>query len=175
MKCLTNTESEEFARSMGISLDRNVPTLIADAPPSSARVKIPLSSRGQAIVANRIFDASEESDGWLLWARSWGIWPTEEYREIWNAVRERYGEERFLIDAPGHHLDNTERDLARGLFRLTILFGWDALLITVPASFVTFVCHDELLFLYASDRVALDRLVADIEVSRKRWNDSAEF
>jgi hypothetical protein len=175
MRCLTDEESADLARRLGISFDRNRPTLIAGAPPRSARVKMPSSSRGQAIVANRIFDASGESREWLLWARSWGIWPTEEYREIWNAVRERYGEERFLIEAPGHYFDHTERDLARGLFRLTLLFGWDALLIASPASLVTFVCHDELLFLYAPDRAILDALVTDIAASRERWNDGGVF
>jgi hypothetical protein len=171
MKCLTNSESEELARSLGISFDRNEPTLIGGAPPFSATVKIPFSARGQAVVANWIFDASGDSREWLLWARSWGIWPTEEYREIWNAVRERYGEERFLMESPGHRLDHTERDLARGLFRLTLLFGWDALLIAAPASLVTFVSHDEFLDLYSHDRAALDGLVNDIEAAREKWNN----
>jgi hypothetical protein len=162
MRILTTEECEDFAHRSGVSLSGNNVSLIAGRTPASATVKIPSPSRHQAIVANRIFGLCDESRQWLIWILEWGVWSTEEYPEIWMQLRARHGDERLLYKAPGQLLSAAEGELARGLFRLAILFGWDALLIPDPPTVVAFVSHDECIDLYSTDAAMLNALVVDL-------------
>lgn len=163
MRILTSQESNDVVRRSGVSVADGVVSLIAGGKPSTATVALPSSSGRQAFVADRIFEECVEAQQWLIWILAWGIWPTEEYPEIWMELRARYGDERPLLEAPGHLLGAAERDLARGLFRLAILFGWDALLVPDPATVVASISHDELIFLYSADGRILETLRHDLE------------
>lgn len=167
MRILTSGESDDIARSAGVFVTGGVVSLIAGQKPSAATVATPSLSGRQAFVANRIFETCFESRQWLIWILAWGIWPTEEYPEIWKELRARHGDERPLLEAPGHLLSADERGLARGLFRLAILFGWDALLVPDPATVVASTSHDELIFLYSADGQTLETLCEDLEVAKK--------
>jgi hypothetical protein len=105
-----------------------------------------------------LFSAIEDSSQWLLWLRDWGIFASEEYPDVWRAIRERYGETRSIIEAPGHLFARDEIGLVRGMSRLVMLFGWDTVLICEPISSVLLISisHDEIVWMVAEARTVTE-------------------
>ena len=164
MRCITTAECEEKVQGLNLKIEGEFVRLINGRVPVSREFKIPDSTRRQALAINEVFRAfPDDTREWLLWALEWDIWPSEEYPELWDEIREHHGEHRWLINAPGHLFAQNEKGLARGMMRLAMLFGWTAFLIPVPASFVVFIDDDELMSLDAPDASSISALAARVD------------
>jgi hypothetical protein len=152
MRCITTAECEQKARSLNLRIEGKLLKDINGRVPTAFDLRIPDSTRRQALAINELFRAfPADTSEWLLWALEWGIWPNEEYPQLWDEIREHHGEHRWLIDARGHLFAQNEKGLARGMLRLAMLFGWTAFLIPTPASFVVYIDHDEVMSIQADD------------------------
>lgn len=159
MRCLTRPDCERLAGDLGIDiLDGGGVRFHHERDFASAQLAIPSSASAQALLTNTIFDAFGEDEQCLIWLQSWGVFSAEEYPEVWQAIRERYQEWRGLREAPGHCFSRDEWALARGMARLSLLFAWDAFLVTRPVRFIAFMSHDGVMFFYANDRNVLQDL-----------------
>jgi hypothetical protein len=84
----------------------------------------------------------------LLWISEWGVWPSSENWHLYYRLRQSYGDQRLVQEAPGHlFLDYEEADLVSFL-ELGILNGWDMHLLPVlnyggSDTARAFVSHDE--------------------------------
>ena len=137
MKCISAAECEQRVQNLDLTIEVQVLRFVNGRVPASRALKIPDSARRQALGVNTLFRAfPDDTNGWLLWVLEWGVWPDEEYPELWYEIREHHGERRPIIEAPGHLFAQEEQGLARGMTRLAMLFGWTAFLIPDPASFV---------------------------------------
>ena len=164
MRCITTAECEEKVQGLNLKIEGEFVRLINGRVPVSREFQIPDSTRRQALAINEVFRAfPDDTREWLLWALEWDIWPSEEYPELWDEIREHHGEHRWLINAPGHLFAQNEKGLARGMMRLAMLFGWTAFLIPVPASFVVFIDDDELMSLDAPDASSISALAARVD------------
>ena len=61
----------------------------------------------------------------LLWMTGWSAWPTEEHIPLFKTLRRALGEERELIEIPGHLIDPSETEHGLSLLVVACLFLWD--------------------------------------------------
>jgi hypothetical protein len=164
MKCITDAECEQKVQGLHLRIEGQLLRRIKGRAPATLDLKIPDSTRRQALAINEVFRAfPDDTSEWLIWALEWDVWPSEEYRELWDEIREHHGEHRWLINAPGHLFAQNEKGLARAMMRLAMLFGWTAYLIPNPAFFVVFIDDDELMSIQAKDMPSISGLAAKID------------
>ena len=79
----------------------------------------------------------------LLWITEWGIWPSSENWHLYYKLRQTYGDNRLLPDAPGHlFLEHEAEDLASFL-QLSMLNGWGGYVLTEANYVNAAFSHDE--------------------------------
>jgi hypothetical protein len=87
--------------------------------------------------------------GCLLWVTDWGVW--DENLHLYYRLRQSYGDQRLLHEAPGHYfLQHEGPDLASFL-EVAILCGWDVHLLPSAGYSRAFVSHDEFVEFAADD------------------------
>jgi hypothetical protein len=79
----------------------------------------------------------------LLFITEWGIWPSSENWHLYYKLRQTYGDNRLLHEAPGHlFLEHEAEDLASFL-QLSMLNGWGGYILTEANYVNAFFSHDE--------------------------------
>ena len=85
----------------------------------------------------------------LLFVTEWGIWPSTENWHLYYKLRQTYGDNRLLADAPGHlFLEYEVEDLASFL-QLSMLNGWGGYVLTEANYVNAFFSHDEYIDFFA--------------------------
>jgi hypothetical protein len=85
----------------------------------------------------------------LLWVTEWGVWPSSENWHLYYKLRQTYGDNRLLQDAPGHlFLEHEAEDLASFL-QLSMLNGWGGYVLTEADYVNAFFSHDEYVDFFA--------------------------
>jgi len=96
----------------------------------------------------------------LIWIADWAVWPSSQHMPLFTRFREAFGEDRPLIEAPGHLINKEQADDATSILAVALLFVWDCHVFTATRGPVFFCSHDEVCsFLVPSD--ADIRLVSD--------------
>ncbi len=162
MKCLSAAESLALMSTLGFEPAGQAIVTSRSDRPTWAEWRITDSAARQSLMVNAAFDLLPRNASCLLWLREWGVWPSSEFPALWYEIRERNLERRSLEEAPGHLFSVDERELARGMARLAVLFGWDALITSIPSPFVISTLHDELFWLLGADTAALEELTATL-------------
>jgi hypothetical protein len=79
----------------------------------------------------------------LLFVTEWGIWPSSENWHLCYKLRQSYGDNRSLHEAPGHlFLEHESEDLASFL-QISILKGWGGYVLSEADYVNAFFSHDE--------------------------------
>ncbi len=96
----------------------------------------------QAICTELAFWVGEYNEC-MVWIKDWPFYKPEEMAIV-QAMRRGWGEQKNLIDSPGHVFRRKGPE-ASGLFMLTMLFGWDAVFAPVASEVaVTTYAHEGL-------------------------------
>jgi hypothetical protein len=61
----------------------------------------------------------------LLWLDNWGVWPSSQHLPLFSRFREALGEQRPLIESPGHLITGNEYEDAVSIIAVSLLFFWD--------------------------------------------------
>lgn len=91
-------------------------------------------------------DAAPATDR-LLWITEWGVWPTGEHMPLFTRWRAGFGENRMLIDAGGHLIEQGDDDDGLSVLIMAGLFLWDCWMYTEQGVIVA-LSHDEYGFVY---------------------------
>ena len=96
----------------------------------------------------------------LLWITEWGIWPSSENWHLYYRLRQSYGDQQLLPEAPGHlFLDYERADLASFL-QIAVTNGWGGYIIAGSADpWYAFFSHDEYIEFHADE----DAHLADVK------------
>jgi len=87
----------------------------------------------------------------LLFIIEWGVWPSSENWHLYYKMRQTYGDNRLLHDAPGHlFLEHEGEDLASFL-QLSMLNGWGGYVLTEANYVNAFFSHDEYIEFFAEN------------------------
>lgn len=160
MQFLTSIESEKWCLRNGFSVseDHKEPDLSLDY--FRAR-KFPIpNDAGKRIALCRMLIQSvwSQEPQCLLWTTQWSIWPSGEHLPIMQSARRSYGEDRPLIDAPGHVFHAGEFDSALTFFALSCLFLWDVSLLVAGGTTALDISHDEYGVLFTKQPSKIDEM-----------------
>jgi len=80
----------------------------------------------------------------LLWITEWGIWPSSENWHLYYKLRQSYGDQRLLHEAPGHLFQNFETDDLASFLQVAATNGWGGYILPAsPYPPKAFFSHDE--------------------------------
>jgi hypothetical protein len=92
----------------------------------------------------------------LLFLTEWDIWTNSENWHLYYKLRQSYGDNRLLDDAPGHlFLPHEAEDLASFL-QLSMLNGWGGYVLTGANYVNAFFSHDEFIDFFAENSESLN-------------------
>jgi hypothetical protein len=80
----------------------------------------------------------------LLWIGDWAVWPFSQHMPLFERLRQAFGEERPLNEAPGHLLTPDEAEDSVSIIAVALLFIWDCHILTSSGQDAAFVSHDEI-------------------------------
>src|SRR5579871_2633032 len=96
MRFCTEQECEDWLRAR----DRLKPDALWGA--HKERVRYPPEHYRIFFVAHWIATSLTYRKPALLWITEWGIWPSSENHHLYYRLRQSYGDNRLLQEAPGH-------------------------------------------------------------------------
>jgi hypothetical protein len=150
MQCLTPPESADWLRAHcieGLSEDAS-PCVFGDY---EVFAEAPRDARAQQRFARDLLSWIGDFEAALFWLTDWPFYKADEMALL-SSLRKSHGEDRRLIDAPGHVFASTERDEIIGWVSLMMCFGWDSYLFAWPFQGAMFqTSHDDFVWLLSSD------------------------
>ena len=160
MQILTNDEAAAWCTGRGFKLDAS-PYWRDKRISSGIRF---LTETKQSVVEAFVRNVvnTVEYDGAIVWFTDWPL-----YKEDEMAVLERFrssiGENRRLIDAPGHVFDLNEIHDCIGMFNLSVQYFWDAFLFVPQGNFIAYNSHDGLQYISSLTDTGQTELIAMLE------------
>jgi hypothetical protein len=150
MQCITPPECLDWleAKKIDAVSDRGFPEVVGNyevffAAPDKARL--------QTILARELVEWIGEFETVLFWISDWPAYKPEEMAII-TALRRAHGEDRWLIDAPGHIFTREEKDELIGWVSLMMAFGWDGFLFAAPFRGKMFqTSHEDFIWITSED------------------------
>ena len=91
----------------------------------------PTDGHVQAQLARFLVDWLEPFEATLLWLTDWPFYEPDEMALV-SGLRRAHGDQRALIESPGHVFDRSEAAELAGWLSLTVRFGWDGQVIPRP-------------------------------------------
>jgi hypothetical protein len=85
----------------------------------------------------------------LLWMTEWGIWGSSENWHLYHKLRQAYGDQRLLHEAPGHLFLNYEAEDFASFLQVAMLNGWGGYILTQANYVNAFFSHDEYIDFFA--------------------------
>jgi hypothetical protein len=85
----------------------------------------------------------------LLWITEWGIWNSSENGHLYYKLRQSYGDNRLLWEAPGHLFLGYESEDLTSFLQLSMLNGWGGYVLAEANYVNVFFSHDEYIDFFA--------------------------
>jgi hypothetical protein len=177
MKALTKSDLSLWCDEHGLEVvDREWPPYSGEGW-FTFLVKLPRScSRTLALPRTSLpFDENRSFSGAMVWFRDWGIGndtDEETAMHLIQRLRGRAGEERPLIEAPGHLFSAEEFSDVRAYWTVSMIFGWDPFLFPLGSDYFVFNSRDEVVSFVAKSSLAHDALLSkfkDWNIAKSNW------
>jgi len=147
MRCLTHAECADWCRR------HDYPVIDADTyghPAPMVRREFverglaPFGDMGERVTrARQVLEWMSMSGEILLWLTDWSVWSSIEHLPLFTRFREAVGEQRPLIEAPGHVVTPAQLDDGMSVLVVALWFLWDCSVFSERRGPI-FVCsHDE--------------------------------
>jgi len=94
----------------------------------------------------------------LLFITEWGIWPSSENWHLYYKLRQTYGDNRLLHEAPGHLFLEPEAEDLASFLQLSILNGWGGYVLTEADYVNAFFSHDEYIDFFGDEAANLTHI-----------------
>lgn len=102
----------------------------------------------------------------VIYIAEWGVWPSSENREVFDAYRLAKGERKRLEDAPIHRFNSFADPSFLGILCLLLYFFWDAEVFDTGSKCNISLSHDEWLEIRTDDRSI--REICDLAVETQQ-------
>ncbi len=120
---------------------RQKPDLIPDI--RIERIDYPIEPHKVFFFAHRIASELTYRRPTLVFITEWGIWPSSENWHLYYRLRQSYGDNRLLREAPGHLFVEHEAEDLASFLQLSMLNGWGGYVLTEADYVNAFFSHDE--------------------------------
>ena len=124
MKCVTDSEIDDWLRQQSIHTD---PYHGDSSPAFYLQFHAPSNHRRIDAFARHYYERIVPEADSLIHMTDWGLYQQSEMIAI-VGIRSSRGEDRMLIDAPGHILPSGEKEIGISLFSLSASFAWSSYL-----------------------------------------------
>jgi len=142
MKFLTKSECEQWCAERGLL----TPAPLYKRPAPDGYVtqdfSIPEDAGARVALCRSLWPGEWTQGQRLLWVKEWSIWPSGEHMPIYTKWRSALGDNRVMIEAPGHVVEPDEDDDGLSVLVMSALFLWDCWVYTENAA-VVMISHDE--------------------------------
>jgi hypothetical protein len=165
MRFMTPEECLIWAEGVGILLDeRGLP--VRPIPGwHHVDCKIPPAHTRLTWFCRHVERSLQPRRGCLLWVTQTGIWPSSENLHLYDRLRQSYGDNRLLHEAPGHFFQEYESPELVSFLQIAILCGWDAHLLTMTGFASAFVSHDEYVNFASADQAIAEEFARHLSPS----------
>jgi hypothetical protein len=149
LRFYTKEESENWLDGRG----RKKPDLIPGV--RVERIEYPPKAHRIFFIAHWVATTLTYGQPALLLLSEWGIWGSSENWHLYYKLRQSYGDQRLLHEAPGHlFLEYEAEDLASFL-QVAMLNGWGGHILTGANYVNAFFSHDEYIDFYGDKNAGL--------------------
>ena len=138
-----------------------------DATPGTEaeRITYPPGAHRLYFIADWIATNLTYSQPTLLWITEWGIWGSSENWHLYYKLRQTYGDQRLLHEAPGHLFLEYEAEDLTSFLEVAMLNGWGGYILTGANYQNAFFSHDEYIKFFGLDLT---------EIRNALWSKSIE-
>ncbi len=102
----------------------------------------------------------------LLFITEWGVWPSSENWHLYYKLRQAYGDNRLLQEAPGHMFQEHEAEDLASFLQLSMLNGWGGYVLTEANYVNAFFSHDEYIDFFGDSGANLTDIRKALEPSQ---------
>jgi hypothetical protein len=162
----TQSECEEWL----IGKNRQKPDAIPGV--GGARILFPSETHRFFHFAKRIAESISFQMPVLLWTTEWGNWDSTENEHLYYRLRQSYGDQRLLWEAPGHFFLGYETADLASFLQLSMMNGWGGYLLAQANYVNVFFSHDEY-FDFFAERVDLDDFLKELKTGRSNDNSGS--
>jgi hypothetical protein len=149
LRFYTKEESENWLDGRG----RKKPDLIPGV--RAERIEYPAKAHHIFFIAHWVATTLTYGQPALLLLSEWGIWGSSENWHLYYKLRQSYGDQRLLHEAPGHlFLEYEAEDLASFL-QVAMLNGWGGYILTGANYVNAFFSHDEYIDFFGDKNAGL--------------------
>lgn len=159
MRFYTEAECEEWLKGE----DRLKPDAVSGV--HTASVRFPPEPHRFFYFAHWIAESISCRMPVLLWITEWGIWENTENSHLYYRLRQSYGDQRLLWEAPGHLFLGYESEDLTSFLQLSMIIGWGGYVLSQANYVNVFFSHDEY-FDFFAENVDLDEFLKDLKTER---------
>lgn len=104
----------------------------------------PPSDSGRKVwFADFLYVLIDSSPELFIQLGDWDVWPSNQHMPLFTRFRQACGEERPLIEVPGHLLVPEEKNDAVSIISMSLLFIWNCYVLSASGRNAVFISHDE--------------------------------
>ena len=161
MHFLTPAECVAMAKKMGVAvtwLGSHRRGTILKTPADGMDIQFDPQSLNCLQFSEQIVLSLGAFDTCFLWVTECGVFPWED-RNLVAKLRSAFGEHRWVLDAPGHSFQDSERADLTTFVHVGLLFSWDFLVIAASSSGHSsscFISHDQWMIFESSKALGAD-------------------
>jgi len=151
MRFLSTADCVSWCSQHGIPVcDRSLPHL-TEPDYHFVEIPFPRDSGKKVVVANFLYKLVTPAPELLLWLDDWAVFPSCQHMPLFSRFRQALGEERNLIESPGHLVIDTDKDDAISIIATSLLFFWDCHGLAGTGRDAFEISHDEYLWFASRD------------------------
>ena len=110
----------------------------------------------------------------LLWITEWGIWESSENWHLYYKLRQTYGDQRLLSEAPGHLFLEYETEDMASFLQVAMLNGWGGYILTGANYVNAFFSQDEFIDFFGDENANLEEVRAALGSAQPRAEGSTK-
>jgi len=149
MKFLTYSQCAEWCALHGFPTNQNEGYIVGpdpdlQSPPFHfAEFTPPIDSGQKVWLAKFLYSLFQPSAELLIWLGDWAVWQSGQHMPLFTRFRQALGENRPLIEAPGHLVTADDADGAISIISVSLLFTWNCHVLSGAGRDAVFLSHDE--------------------------------
>lgn len=167
MKCLNGEDSiawmvDHLPKGVEIQPGTRLPQLVA-AGWDAVRAPYPSDSGRKVALARCVCALICSERGLLVYLLNLHIFPSCGHIPLLERFREAHGDSRPVDEYPGHVIASQESGDAMSLMVMSLMFFWDALVVSGTGGSVLYFSHDDYLDFLSADPMTMERFKKAIE------------
>jgi hypothetical protein len=108
-------------------------------------------SGAKVAMARFLFSFAAPAPETLILVDDWAVWPSSQHMPLFMRFRQALGENRPLIEAPGHLVTAADSEDAVSIVATSLLFIWDCYGISSSGRDAFYISHDEFSYFASRD------------------------